>query len=266
MAKAQNNEVMQVEKKDIATISPGVPDFMKDSIKGYEAAGVSSKASDNLIPMLRILQDLSGEVKTRDPRYIEGAVVGDVYMSAVRKLWKGDEGFLFQPCAFDMGWVERQPRDAGGNFVAQYREPPDGMTQVDKFKWMLGDNDIIETRYHFGYVVGESEEDFTMPAVITLSGTGHTVSKAWTTLMNTHRIGGIIAPSFSYLYRVKTRLTKRNNNEWYLYDIMNSDWVRDRNQVELGKALYDSVTAGDKIVDTSDMNNDVEGADKEVPF
>lgn len=264
---AKNGSNLPAEVKKSGALQ--APDFLGDAIRGYEGAGVSSKASDNLIPMVRILQDLSGEIKQRDPRYIEGAAVGDIYMSSIRKFWKGTEGLLFQPCAFNIGWVERIKREGGqgGDFVAQFQEPPEGTHQVDKNHWEYNDHDLVETRYHYGIIIGEGEDEgLNVPAVISMSSTGHTVSKAWTTLMNTHRLNGVIAPSFSRLYRVKTTLRRKGTNEWFIYDVSNFGWVPTQDQFEIGKALFDAVNVGDKVVDTSDMSNDAEPADKEVPF
>src|SRR4051812_45080055 len=56
-------------------------------------------AQDDLaIPFLRVLQDLSPQVKKKDEAYVEGAEVGMFYESATKQLWEGEEeGILVIP-------------------------------------------------------------------------------------------------------------------------------------------------------------------------
>ena len=79
-----------------------------------------------------------------------------------------------------------------------------------------GKNDLIDTRYHFGHVVGE--DGSLSAAVISFSSTGHGSSREWMTLMNNFKIKTpdgrlVVAPSWSkkYLVGSKPRANKKGD-------------------------------------------------------
>ena len=76
------NAVKKKEETNIVTFDTSV--FEEDAGKGLTNLG----SEDLSIPFLRILSDTNDEVKKRSPKYIEGAEVGMMFNTLVRKVFK----------------------------------------------------------------------------------------------------------------------------------------------------------------------------------
>ena len=240
---------------------------ISDEMLGDDVLGYSEKQEDSLIPVLNILQDNSGEVKKKHDRYIEGAEPGNLVIRALQAVYGEEDEVLFQPCGFSHVWVEwtGEPGE-GGAPVAQYQfeERPAEAEEVEnrdgKKEWrMPSGNRLVETRHHFGHLIVNGEEP--LPAVMPMSGTNHSVSRQWTSLMKRHRTAsGKKAPAFSRLYDVETKFSQSGAQSWYKYKISDRGWVHDerllRDGFEFAKAVAASeVTAdvaGDGPADDSD--------------
>ena len=215
-------------------------------------AGTSQDRADNLIPYLTILQDMSPQVKKRDPAYIEGAEPGMIMRTDIKKIYSGTEGVIFQPCHFSKKWVEWVPIDAGGGGGAGFKGmfdvmPANATQKPDKpNSWHLPNgNDVVETRYHFGNILNP-DANRADPCIISFSSSGHTVSKSWMALMNQFRIGaGITAPSFFRAYRMTVTERKNSMGTWFVFKPEDLGWVS-KDLRELGHQLYTSVAAGEK--------------------
>jgi hypothetical protein len=250
-------------------------------MEGLAGAGTSSRADDNSVPFLYLLQDLSPEVKRRDPAYVEGAEPGCVFNRITRQLWVPDpeqDGILVdsktravlevQPCAFDRGIVEWIPRDAGGGagkgFVGRYPleeanveaqmlklggkqvlDPKD--SKGTKMIWRKGQNDLIDTRYHYVHIVhpGGGLE----PVVLSFSSTGHKSSRDWMSLMRGQdaMINGQIAPSWFRKYPVKSVMRSGNGNDWFVLQFVNlgpTGWITDGALRARGEAMFRAFSAG----------------------
>lgn len=250
-------------------------DELAKELMANEGAGISTKSEDNLIPIVTLLQDLSPQVKERNPEYVPGAKAGDFLIKGLGLLMTADTGFRFQPCFFKTAVNEWVPRNEGGGggagFVASYDVMPPGAVQVlnDKGKkvWRSAEgNDLVDTRYHSGFLEFES---LRIPAVLAFSSTGHNVSKGWMMQMNNdfYPINGVMRkpPSWFRSYQVKSRLKQKNSQEWFLADISDRQWVQSVEQRTQGKLLYDAFMVGDKTVDhSSATDGQVEGED--APF
>ena len=256
-APVANVDVLQMDDDEIALMQE------------YEGAGLSSKSEDNLVPIITLLQDLSPQAKARDPEYVEGAVPGSIFIKSTNLLISGEEGFLFQPCSFRTAVVEWVPRDSGGGLVASYETmPTDAVSYINekgKSLWKsAAGNDLVETRYHSGYL---EYGDIRMPAVLSFSSTGHSVSKGWMTQMNNVTVptpnGPKKAPSWFKKYKITSRLKQKNNQEWFIFDVVPYEWVQDKNQREDGRALFEAFEEGTKTIDHETEPSEL---DKDVPF
>lgn len=252
-------------------------DFLED-VQADAGAGTSQNADDNVLPFLSLLQDLSPEVKKRDPGYVPGAEPGFIYNQATRQLWNtvlapGEEvdgaigsELLVQPCAFHRCVVEWIPRDAGGGFVARH-DPKAGETieqllarigkQVtdprdssgDKKIWVTpdGKHELRDTRYHYVNVL--QPDGGISPAVMSFSSTGHTPSREWMTLMNNFKVKVgdklVVAPSWSKQYRVRTRIRTNNKGDFFVHHIEDAGIINDKSIRELGKQLNRAFSAGE---------------------
>lgn len=270
MAKAATKKAATIEVEEprsvLTTTDPAFLSGLGDELAGFEGAGTSQLAEDNLIPIVTLLQDLSPQTKERNPEYVNGARPGDFLIKSLGVLINGDDGFWFQPVHFSHMWNEWVPRDSGGGLVGMYPEKPDDAKEVlnDKGKkvWRSArGNDYVETRYFAGFL--KTPEGQIFPAVLPFSSTGHSVAKAWMVQMNQVIINGRIAPAWFKAYKFKSRIKAKNNQEWFLPEITESIWVEERANRDKGKDLYLSFEAGDKKIekDTSTENNDTN-----IPF
>lgn len=253
---------MATKGKEVAELKTGVPAFDEKEFAGYEGAGSSGAAEDNLIPILRVLQDLSPQVKKREPEYIEGAEAGMTFLKGQDLIWPGDDGPEFINVHFEKGVVEWVSRDSGGGFVAQYPEMPEFAEEYENpkngrkaYRNPENGNDLIDTRFHFGML---NVNGIWQPCVLTFSSTGHTVSKGWMTQIRAHRHpqSGRLYPSWFMRWQLDTVLKKRNDDSWFVMDPKFVGYVEDRETRDAGKALYESIVAGER---RADLNEDDDG-------
>lgn len=214
-------------------------------------SGVSTRAEDNLVPLIYVLQDGSPQVKERDEDYIVDAKAGDIWLRAsLDPIAKGGEGIWAQPCAFYTDVVEWIPRKKGGGFVARHDVMPSDVKETadeenpNRVVYVRPNgNECRETRYHVVNVFGRGTPQ---PYVIPLSGTGHTFSRQWMFMMNGVQIKDKKAPSFSRLYNIKTKLKTNAAGEWFTFTIADSQWVPSLDAYNAGKALFDAFERGEK--------------------
>lgn len=223
-------------------------------------AGTSKASEDNLVPIIYVLQKLSPQTDERNPKYVDGARPGDIWLrNAPNPIIKGDEGMIFQPCYFSIDWIEWVPRERGGGFVARHGSLPnprqcpvnDAKQEMDvqnpsRIKYTRPNgNEIIQTRNHIGYVLNSGEP---LPFVIPMTSTGHSISRSWMTLINSKQyVGGRpvspgrSAPSYAYLYRLRTRQRSNAMGTWYTWDITDErEVLPDWEQYKRGKMLNES--------------------------
>jgi hypothetical protein len=228
----------------------GPPAELMEEMERDSGRGFSQKREDSVVPLVRVLQDLSPQVKPRDPAYIEGAQAGDFFIPANNRLIKGSEGMVVIPCGFHHEWVEWKPRGQGG-IAAKYAIdalPQDAEEFMDKNRRVLkrGDNDLIETRYHFVLHEGQGY-------VIPFSSTGHQTSKKWTFMMSSKRLpNGRPYPGFACKYLLKTSLRKNADGEWYGVDVVDLESWTPAPEYKLARAMATAIETGAKVAEEDD--------------
>lgn len=229
----------------------GVPSLLAERMERDAGKGVSKDTSDNMVPLIYILQAQSPQVQKRNAAYITGAEAGSIWLRGVADpIVSGEEGIVFQPCYFSKDWVEWIPRDSGGGFVGRHETLPDDATEhgddrnPNKIVYVRRNgNQLRETRYHAGLVHLHGANP--LPFVIPMSGSGHTISRSWMFLMNSKQLpSGKTAPSYSQLYRLKTKLRSNSLGEWFTWDIVDEGWVEDVKSYELGASLNSAFDTG----------------------
>lgn len=254
-APAKKEETKKEEIKTVPAVAGAnaPPAFMDEKYAGGK--GVSTAQEDNLVPLIYILQPLSPQVDKKKPSFIEGAEPGSIWLrNAAKPIVGGDEGIIFQPCFFDKDWVEWIPRDNGGGFVARHRELPKNAERIEdernpnRVRYVIKEtgNEIIETRYHIGYVISA---DGPLPYVIPMSSSGHTVSRGWMMKMNSKKIGAKKAHSFTYLYRLTTVQRTNKAGTWYTWDVQDAGWVQKEEDVVRGLELHEAFFGGLKTTE-----------------
>jgi len=239
-------------------------------------AGVSTASEDNILPFVVLLQDMSPEVKKRDPEYVEGAEPGMYLNKATKTLYAGDEvtakrtklpRLEFQHCMLSKEIVEWVPREQGGGLVA--RHPIEGTVEdtmrklggkqgadpQNPAKWTTSrGTELLETRYHFGQILtGEVPQ----PAVIAFKSTGHTSSKQWNTLMGGFKvidpatrkpmiINGQVRSMASWYrkYIIGSKPRENNKGSFYVTTVDDGGRIEDPGLLAAGKSLHEGAKAG----------------------
>lgn len=231
----------------------------------YAGEGVSTDVSDNMVPLLYVLQTNSPQVNKRDPKYIEGAEPGDIWLrNAPTPIIKGEEGLEFIPCYFYKDFGEWISRDEGGGLVGRYPElPKDAKSIKDPEspgipKWeSKAGNDLIETRNFAGFAL--TEEDGPLAYLIPMKGASHSVGKGWMTSMNMKKTpGGRKAPAFAFKYKLTTTQRKNKKGEWFVLQINDAGVVQDEAMLDQGHDLHQAFASGKKVAETEDAS--VQGA------
>lgn len=199
-----------------------------ERMKRDAGRGVSTKAADNLVPLLQVLQPLSPQVLKKNQAHIEDASAGDFIIKALADpIIKGDEGFYFQPVAMYQEWVEWVPRERGGGFAGRYPyndgKPPAGAKAKPQKEgsnrpaaYTINGNDLVDTRYVPGYMWLEGDP---VPFVIPFTSTGHAVARSWMSKQTRLQLDGEILPAFAAVYLLKTAASKNNLGEWFKIDV-----------------------------------------------
>ena len=262
-------------------------DFLNEAAE-YGDAGRTKGIEDNVVPFLSLLQDMSPEVKKRDPEYVEGAEPGYILNKATRKLYAPDTGLVVQPWATDRCINQWVPREAGGGF--QGRHPIQGTVEDSmralgaeqrpdpkdptKFDWVLPNgHQLIDTRYVYvnelevefekdadGKILGVSKVLSASPAVISFSSTGHTVAKKWSTLRNNSVLpNGQEHPIWFKMYLMSSKPAKNNKGDFFVLDfaeLKDGGWVRDKLVRDKAKNMFESFAKGNLRPDEPSASED----------
>ena len=233
-------------------VTAPAPGFLKAHGGGR---GVSHDAADNIVPLIYVLQALSPQVNKAKPDFIPGSEAGDIWMrNSVPPIVKGEAGLLFQPCYFYKDWIEWIPRAKGGGYQGRHDARPDDAKEKPdaenpkRSRWMRPNgNEVIETRYHAGFVLLPGGT--AAPYLIPMSGSGHTVSRNWMFMMNQKTMGGEVVDSWAGTYRLKTVSKTNAAGTWYTWAITDAGWVATEADYKRGEALFNSFKSGDKVAE-----------------
>jgi hypothetical protein len=261
MSKKKEEAAAEEPKNALALIGgEGPVALSNEELDGLTGLGYSDKAEDRLVPIIAILQDNSGEVKKNGSKRVEGAESGQIICRALQKIWNADGSAVFQPCAYTRMWVEWEGAPGEGSVVAQhaYDDMPSDAKEVvdpqnaDRKMWVRDNgNRLVDTRFHFGYMI---TIEGAFAAVIPMAGTNHTVSRAWTSLMEQYQLpGGQKAPAWFRAYTLRTVFVERGAQSWYKFKIEDRGWVTSREQRDAGRRLYESVSAGEVMAATDEV-------------
>jgi len=245
----------------------GPPAELADRIKRDKGKGVSSDQSDNLVPLIYVLQPLSPQVNRRNAGYVEGAEPGAFWLrNALNPIVPGEQGLVVQSCYFNKDWVEWRPRDSGGGFVARHTGGKDEVcpvrdavlqeTQRGMQYVRPNGNEVILTRNH---VLRVFTPDGALPYILPFTSTGHATSRAWMQLMNS--VGGQI--SWLGVYRLVTRERTNPKGTWFGVEAKFERWATTE-EYDAGLALHEAFASGAKQAEAPTSSSG--GTDDEIPF
>ena len=233
-------------KKEVQTPSSIL--FRDDANKGFENVRQESLA----LPILKLLQNGSGEAQKRNQNYVEGAEPGMFLNTVTKKLYDGDKGINVIPCYHKTEYQEWAEFGTGsGRPENIYPADSDILTKTTKDgarDRLPNGNYILNVHQNFVLIVAENGH--AESALISMSASQSKVAKKWLSLQMSQTMSddkGIFTPaSFAYAYKITSVLNSGKGNQWYGYSI----------------SLAGEVTNSDLYVRAKDFHNTLEANNK----
>lgn len=231
-----------------------------DSGNGMEGTDRDSFA----IPFIRVLQDLSPQVKEGRAGFIPGAKPGQIFNTVTGELINGADGIIFACCAYQRRFIQWAPRsgDKGGykgewmpedviEALSRGAELFEGSGPVMKSEedgriYLGGTNPkkndmLADTRSHFGLVLTDSGP---VQALLSLSGSQIKKSKQMMGILSAVRINGQTPPTWMSKLRITTVPESNDQGSWYGVRIEAAGFISSEDEYEAGKQFHDIIIAG----------------------
>ena len=223
---------------------PSTALYEGDAHAGFENVKTSSLA----LPILKLLQNGSGEAQKRNQNYVEGAEPGMLLNTVTKKLYDGAKGIEVIPCHYkleyqewaDFGTGSGRPEnifDANSDILSK--------TKNEIGKDRLENGNYIQTvGQHYVLIRdGNSTEN----ALISMSSSQGKVSRKWNSMMMSITLDGkngpYTPPSFSHKYRLTSVLNSGKGNQWYGYNVTKVGPVEEPALYERAKKFYTSLAS-----------------------
>ena len=222
--------------------------FEGDAHKGMEQMG----ADDLALPFIRILGDLSPQVKKSKAEYVEGAEPGMLFNTVSKELYDGSKGIKVVPCYYKREYIEWSDRGEGpGAPIAVHPANTDLMNQTNRDamgKDRLPNGNYLENTASY-YVMVLSEDGSAETALITMKSTGLKTSRQWNSMISGIKLQGtsgkFTPPMFSHIYHLTTVEMSNKKGTWSTWSVAKVGPVQDMGAYEQAKVFADSVSKGD---------------------
>ena len=197
-----------------------------DIFEANAGDGLENIGTDEMqIPFLRILQALSPQLNKLDPLYIKGAEQGDLFNTVTNKVYKGEEGMVVIPVAFDTKYLEFGLRDLGGGFVQELKADDPNILQTNRegsHEMLPSGNELVRTHQHLVLVFDEKTGEYEA-GVLDMKKTQLVVSRKWNSQRKSVRMKGkngmFVLPIYGTAWRVKTVSQSNDRGTWYNFSI-----------------------------------------------
>ena len=223
---------------------PSTALYEGDAHAGFENVNTTSLA----LPILKLLQNGSGEAQKRNQNYVEGAEPGMLLNTVTKKLYDGAKGIEVIPCHYkleyqewaDFGTGSGRPEnifDANSDILSK--------TKNENGKDRLENGNYIQTvGQHYVLIRdGNSTEN----ALISMSSSQGKVSRKWNSMMMSITLDGkngpYTPPSFSHKYRLTSVLNSGKGNQWYGFNVTKVGPVEEPALYERAKKFYTSLAS-----------------------
>jgi hypothetical protein len=247
----------------------------QDAGSGFEEASRDAFA----VPFLRVLQDLSPQVKRKMAGYIEGAKPGMIFNTATKELF---ETVRIIPCYFSQAFLEWVPRGdkqgergGGKGFVAAHpanthlvaKAVREGAKNV-----LPNGNELSDTRQHF--VLYEREDGTWDQALIALSSTQIKKSKAWMTNARAPHPDIKLPngrphpspPMYACLYTVHgTEEEANEQGSWHVWTFEGRERITDPALYMQARTFCETMREGKAKVQYDDMVDDAQRPSHSTP-
>jgi hypothetical protein len=212
------NEEVQVKK---AAPMPSAILFREDAEKGFENIRQESLA----LPILKLLQNSSGEAQKRNQNYVESAEPGMLLNTVTKRLYAGDVGINVIPCYYKLEYQEWADFGTGSGRPEQiYPDTSYILTKTTKDAGkdrLQSGNYILTVHQNYVLIVGDGGSAET--ALISMSSSQGKVSRKWQSLQMSQVLkdekGSFTPASYSHLYNISTVLNTGKGNSWYGYAV-----------------------------------------------
>ena len=223
---------------------PSTALYEGDAHAGFENVKTTSLA----LPILKLLQNGSGEAQKRNQNYVEGAEPGMLLNTVTKKLYDGAKGIEVIPCHYkleyqewaDFGTGSGRPEniyDANSDILSKTKNEM-GKDRLDN------GNYILTVGQHYVLIRdGNSTEN----ALISMSSSQGKVSRKWNSMMMSITLDGkngpYTPPSFSHKYRLTSVLNSGKGNQWYGFNVTKVGPVEEPALYERAKKFYTSLAS-----------------------
>jgi hypothetical protein len=205
--------------------------------QAQETGFEESTAADFVMPMLKILNDLSPEMKATNAKYRPGAKLGQFMDTSSGEIFDGP--FFMIPCLYQSKMVEWKANRGG--FVATHESDFGGGLPVnDKGKKIMPNgNEVIDTRYYYCLRVKGEE---LVPNIISLSSTAIKISKELYSKLDSQRVtrkdqtGTFKPPMWANVVKVSSVLTHKDTNDWFAWKFDLDHLISEKEAAMLMKA------------------------------
>jgi len=225
--------------------------------KGMESVGVG----DVIMPRLSILQDLSPQVSTRKPEYIEGAEVGQILNVATAEVV---DDIVVIPCVYKRHNIEWKPNRGG--FVNDHGEDETMLnecTRDDKgFDVHPNGNIIIPTATWYCIDL------FGNQLIIPMSRTQLKPSRQWMSYATSEKLdhpekGKFTPPLFYRSYHLSTVIRDDGDNSWFVWNVKKGKTILEMNDPDLMAAAIrfeQMLSAGEVAAGAESFGDETSGS------
>ena len=223
---------------------PSTALYEGDAHAGFENVKTTSLA----LPILKLLQNGSGEAQKRNQNYVEGAEPGMFLNTVTKKTYDGAKGIEVIPCHYKLEYQEWADFGTGsGRPENIYSADSDilSKTKNEMGKDRLDNgNYILTVGQHYVLIIdGNSTEN----ALISMSSSQGKISRKWNSMMMSITLDGkngpYTPPSFSHKYRLTSVLNSGKGNQWYGYNVTKVGPVEEPALYERAKKFYTSLAS-----------------------
>ena len=223
---------------------PSTALYEGDAHAGFENVKTTSLA----LPILKLLQNGSGEAQKRNQNYVEGAEPGMFLNTVTKKTYEGATGIEVIPCHYKLEYQEWADFGTGSGRPENIYDADSDI--LSKTKNEMGKdrldngNYILTVGQHFVLICdGISTEN----ALISMSSSQGKVSRKWNSMMMSITLDGkngpYTPPSFSHKYRLTSVLNSGKGNQWYGYNVTKVGPVEEPALYERAKKFYTSLAS-----------------------
>lgn len=142
---------------------------------GTGAGNENVSSNDMTVPRLDVLQQLSPQLDPTNPKFIEGAKVGQIFDSLSGDLF---EHVFVMNLRYEVRFQIFKKRDFGGGFEGSFNSEAEALAHLDSNSLTRAQYDVVETAIHTCLMLDENGA-LKQPVLLYMSGSKMKVSKEW---------------------------------------------------------------------------------------